>query len=34
MVKVFLTFWQAAGLSILVTLGLIKDVSVGFLCYA
>lgn len=30
MVTVFLTFWQATGLSFLVTLGLIKDVSVAF----
>ena len=29
-VTVFLTFWQATGLSFLVTLGLIKDVSVVF----
>jgi hypothetical protein len=26
-VEVFLTFWQATGLSVLVTLGLIKDVN-------
>lgn len=30
MVTVFLTFWQATGLSFLVALGIVKDVSALF----
>lgn len=32
-IAVFLTFWQATGLSLLVTFGLIKDVSIFFLFF-